>query len=60
MLIRYAEGFFSELICSPLTDDQGAQKPHEFKNASFAIPTPCEYCKVRVGGLCGSKIYRLI
>lgn len=32
-----------------LTDDQGAQKPHDFRNASFAIPTPCEYCRVSLG-----------
>jgi hypothetical protein len=36
----------SKCVTPYFTDDQGAQKPHDFRNASFAIPTPCEYCKV--------------
>ena len=28
------------------TGDEGSQSPHNFKSASFSIPTTCGYCKV--------------
>ncbi|KAG7528984.1 hypothetical protein FFLO_05842 [Filobasidium floriforme] len=54
------------LLERALGDDQGAQKPHDFRNASFAIPTPCEYCKSSIWGItkpgstcrkCGSNVH---
>jgi len=32
-------------------DDHGAQAPHSFKSSSFAVPTPCAYCKTSIWGL---------
>ncbi|KZT27410.1 hypothetical protein NEOLEDRAFT_1240354 [Neolentinus lepideus HHB14362 ss-1] len=40
-----------DTISSALEGDEGAQKPHSFKNSSFSIPTQCGYCKSSIWGL---------
>lgn len=35
-----------ETISEALDGDEGEQRPHEFKSASFSIPTTCGYCQV--------------
>jgi len=40
-----------ETISHVLDGDEGEQKPHEFKSASFSIPTTCGYCQASIWGL---------
>lgn len=40
-----------ETISEALDGDEGEQRPHEFKSASFSIPTSCGYCQVERHGL---------
>ena len=35
-----------ETVSEALDGDEGEQRPHEFKSASFSIPTTCGYCQV--------------
>lgn len=35
-----------ETISEALGGDEGEQRPHDFKSASFSIPTSCGYCQV--------------
>jgi hypothetical protein len=35
-----------ETIGEALDGDEGEQRPHDFKSASFSIPTSCGYCQV--------------
>ena len=35
-----------EVTSEALDGDEGEQRPHEFKSASFSIPTTCGYCQV--------------
>jgi len=40
-----------EIISIALEGDEGSQHPHDFKSASFSIPTTCGYCKSSIWGL---------
>ncbi|KAH9807741.1 hypothetical protein DFH28DRAFT_1201879 [Melampsora americana] len=40
-----------EVLEEALGDDQGSQRPHKFKTASFVTPTPCHLCKSNIWGL---------
>ncbi|KAG0149316.1 hypothetical protein CROQUDRAFT_653892 [Cronartium quercuum f. sp. fusiforme G11] len=40
-----------EVLEETLGDDQGSQRPHKFKTASFVTPTPCHVCKSNIWGL---------
>lgn len=35
-----------ETISEALGGDEGEQRPHDFKSASFSIPTTCGHCQV--------------
>ena len=35
-----------ETISEALDGDEGEQRPHDFKSASFSIPTTCSHCQV--------------
>lgn len=35
-----------EAISEALGGDEGEQRPHDFKSASFSIPTTCSHCQV--------------
>jgi hypothetical protein len=35
-----------ETISEALDGDEGEQRPHDFKSASFSIPTSCSHCQV--------------
>ncbi|KAF9778598.1 hypothetical protein BJ322DRAFT_1091523 [Thelephora terrestris] len=40
-----------ETISEALDGDEGEQRPHDFKSASFSIPTACGYCQASIWGL---------
>jgi len=40
-----------ETIDEALGGDEGEQKPHLFKSASFSLPTQCSYCTTSIWGL---------
>lgn len=40
-----------DTIKEALGGDEGGQNPHQFKSASFSIPTTCGYCKTSIWGL---------
>jgi len=40
-----------ETISEALDGDEGEQRPHDFKSASFSIPTTCGYCQASIWGL---------
>lgn len=55
-----------KILEETLGSDQGAQRPHDFRNSSFALPTPCDHCKSSIWGLakpgsscrrCGANVH---
>ncbi|KNZ46227.1 hypothetical protein VP01_745g8 [Puccinia sorghi] len=40
-----------EILEQTLGDDQGSQRPHTFKSASFVTPTPCCLCHSNIWGI---------
>ncbi|CAE6529361.1 unnamed protein product [Rhizoctonia solani] len=50
-LVRVGYQAEMQVISGALGGDEGARKPHEFKSASFSIPSPCGYCKSNIWGL---------